>query len=222
MSAYNRHTIGWVDYIEITEDGFYPIQSSAVSSQVYMISSPFPDLEYLLIENRQPLKWDSDWPASGIVIYHVDEFMVGQTKRGYPGHPNFPADHYMLAVLQADGKYDIEKGINNGDATDFWTEGMSLGPGDSNGANNITWPNTDAYSSGTRERTGLTIIITTPSRFIMTFEVRGLGSANRSIAANSTTRSQDRDPNTTGWTLRWIFSMLVGSATLVGLLILIL
>lgn len=231
MSVFSRQQIGWVEPIEITEDGDYAIQSSAISSQVYMISAPFPTMEYLLIENRQPIKWDGDWPVGGIVIYHVDEFKDGQTERGYPGLPNFPLEHYMVSIVQADGKFDIEKGVNNGDAGDFWTKGMTLGPGGPIDSSNVKWPNTDSYSNaGIRAPTGLSITITSPSRMIMTFEVRGLGDSNGtkktrcdSIPSNLTaTRSQYRDPDSTMQTLKWILSMLAGSAALIGLLILLL
>jgi hypothetical protein len=79
----------------------------------------------LIIEMRYGLKWDDDFTGHGIVIYHVDNLAgdsnLIQNTRGYPGHPNWPAEHYRVAVQQADGNYDIEKMVNRGDATDFWT-----------------------------------------------------------------------------------------------------
>lgn len=57
---------------------------------------------------------DQDWPSSGIIIYHVDLLAPRQQQRGYPSHPNFPAEHYRAAVIQRDGKFDIEQGFNPG------------------------------------------------------------------------------------------------------------
>ena len=160
-------TANWLDPIEITEDGTYPIQPTEISSQVYMISQNFPNGEYLLIENRQPVAWDSDWPTGGLVIYKVDNNADGQRNRGHPGHPNWPTHHYQVAVLQADGNYDIEKGVSPGDKGDFWTSGQTLGSGGS-------WPNTDGFSNGNRVQTGIEIEILTNSQFAMLFRVTGL------------------------------------------------
>ena len=100
------------------------------SVQIYVITDPFPDKEYLIIEMRYGMKWDEDFTGHGIVIYHVDNLAgddnLIQSTRGFPGHSNWPAEHYRVAVLQADGRYDIEQLINNGDETDFWTNGMSV------------------------------------------------------------------------------------------------
>ena len=73
LSPFSRMECNWLKPIDITEDGYYAIQPSEISSQVYRIAKNYPEGEYLLIENRQPIKFDSDWPGSGIVIYHIDE-----------------------------------------------------------------------------------------------------------------------------------------------------
>jgi M6 family metalloprotease-like protein len=168
MGPVSKMDAKWLSPIEIVTDGVYAIQPSATSSQVFVIRSGFPSGEYLLIENRQVLKWDADWPASGIVVWHVDLLANGQTTRGYPGHANWPAEHYMVAVLQADGKYEIEKGISRGDAGDFWSAGMILRDSDT------VWPNTASYQGGILKRTGITIEFLTKSGFLMSFRVSGL------------------------------------------------
>lgn len=141
--------------------------ASEISSQVYVIKNKFPDGEYLYIENKQPMLWDSNWPNGGLVIYKVDDNADGQKNRGYPGHPNWPNEHYQVQVLQADGNYDIEQGLSEGDEGDFWTNGMTLGSGGD-------WPNTDAFGDGNRQQTGITISVASDSSFIMLFQVTGL------------------------------------------------
>lgn len=131
-----------------------------------MIRKNFPDGEYLYIENKQKFLWDENFEAGGIVMYHVDENAPKQTQRGYPGHPNWPQEHYRVHVLQADGKTDIEQGTNPGDAGDFWTIDMTLGPGGD-------WPNTDSLSTG-QKQTGITINVISDSSFVMLFQVTGL------------------------------------------------
>ena len=170
LSTYSRHLVGWVNPIPITTDGVYPIQSAEVSSMAYKLSANFPANEYLLIENRQPVKWDGTWQSGGIVIYHVDEMAPLQLNRGYPGSPGWPQYHYRVAILQADGRYDIEKGVNLGDVDDLYTKGMSLG------SNTTTWPNTASYQGDLTE-TGITITVLSDPGFIMLFRVDGLGTS---------------------------------------------
>jgi hypothetical protein len=57
LDPFSRVAATWLDPIEIKEDGYYPIQPSEISSQVYMIKKNFPEGEYLYIENRQPMLW---------------------------------------------------------------------------------------------------------------------------------------------------------------------
>ena len=214
-SAFSRSKIeGWLEPILITEDGYYAIQPAEISAHIYKITHNFPDGEYLLIENRQPIKWDLNWKGSGIVIYHVDETKVKQTTRGYPGKAGWPADHYMVSVLQADGLYDIEKGVNLGDAGDFWVKDMVLGPGP-------TFPNTDSIQSGTQKPTGVKITIRSNSGFIMTFRVEGITGTLRE-GNNLNFSKESPPPNTTGNVLAWIVSLLGGIAALLGVLAILL
>jgi immune inhibitor A len=97
FSTYNKMLSGWLEPVEITQDGFYAIQPIELSGLAYKISGPFPDGEYLLIESRYPYRWNDDWPTKGIAIYHVDENAPLQTQKGYPGRAGFPAQHYKLA-----------------------------------------------------------------------------------------------------------------------------
>jgi hypothetical protein len=175
LSPYSRRDAGWLDYVEITKDGVYPIQPSEISSLVYQIKIGFAEDEYILIENRQQVKWDEVMPASGIVMYHVDETKPDNSQVGYPGHENWPDSHYRVSIIQQDGLYEIEKGINNGDTNDYWgTEGMVLGPGPE------TFPNTDSYTLGS---TGLKITIMSDSSMIMLFKVEGLGAGVMTMTA---------------------------------------
>lgn len=215
-SAFSRSKIeGWLEPIVISQDGYYAIQPAEISAHVYKITHNFPTGEYLLIENRQPIKWDQNWGGSGIVIYHVDETRVKQTTRGYPGKAGWPADHYMVSVLQADGLYDIEKGKNLGDAGDFWVKDMVLGPGP-------TFPNTDSIQSGTQTPTGIKITIRSNPGFIMTFRVEGISGTILREGENPGFSTDSPTPNTTGNVLGWIVSMLGGIAVLIGVLAILL
>ena len=54
--VYSKWLAGWLNPIEIYGDGFFPIQAGEYSIQAYIIKKNFPQGEYLLIENRQPIK----------------------------------------------------------------------------------------------------------------------------------------------------------------------
>lgn len=163
---------------------------------------------------------DQNWPAGGIVIYHVDELAPKQTARGYPGHPNWPTDHYQVAVLQADGAYEIEKGISPGNEGDFWTKGMTLKSGGD------SWPNTDSYQGGRRRATGIEITVTSNSQFIMSFTVSGLSASPALRFPTEDTATgilgEGSDPDTTGGTITWILTVLGGVAAMIGVLIVVL
>ena len=61
----------------------------------------------------------------------------------------------MVALLPADGNYDLEQGNNLGDEGDVWDVGMSIGPD--------TFPNTDMYQTGAIKKSGITIEIKSQS-----------------------------------------------------------
>jgi hypothetical protein len=73
LSSFSRQYGGWLTPINITRNGYYAVQPAEVSGTAYRIDAGFPAGEYLLIENRQGILWDGDWPAKGLVIFHIDE-----------------------------------------------------------------------------------------------------------------------------------------------------
>ena len=239
LSSFSRQYSGWLTPINITRNGFYAIQPAEVSGTAYRIDAGFPEGEYILIENRQAMMWDGDWPSGGIVVIKVDEKAPMQTQRGYPGHRYWPRNHYRVAALQADGNYDIEKGVNVGDETDLWIKDMVLGPGPD------VWPNTDSYQ-GDQYQTGLKITIMTDPGFIMIFKVEGIvgspaaapgfvpvdpsdslqpglaGQYNPSQGTMYQGVSDDEESKNTGKVIAWILSLLGGVAMVLGVLVVLL
>jgi subtilisin-like proprotein convertase family protein len=71
--------------------------------------------EYFIVENRAKLGLDQFLPSSGMAVYHCDtlgsnEFQAGTSQR-----------HYQCALLQADGRNDLENNINPGDGGDLFS-----------------------------------------------------------------------------------------------------
>jgi len=77
-----------------------------------------------------------------------------------------------VAILQADGDYDLEKNVNRGDTGDYWTQGQELLP--SIDVNSGPFPNTDSYKGGNVVQTGARITDISASGPVMTFRVSGI------------------------------------------------
>lgn len=140
--------------------------------QVYIIGKEFgfPDGEYLLIENRQKYGLDSLLPRGGLAIYHIDE-KADLDNEGHPGQNGWPqnGNHYRVALLQADGFYNLERGDNKGGSRDFFHLDdidellPSLDP------KRGPFPNTDAYQGGKVLQTGVEIFDISASGDTMSF-----------------------------------------------------
>ena len=90
-----------------------------------------PASEYFLVENRQKVLFDKNLPNSGLLIWHIDDAAANNTNEA----------HYKVALMQADGKKDLENNHNRGDAGDSY-------PGSSNNVkfNNTTNPDSKSYA----------------------------------------------------------------------------
>ena len=178
MSPWTKAYLGWLEPTVITANGNYTVQPSALVPSAYRIDAGFQEGEYLLIENRQPIGFDSLLSEGGLAIYLIDEKAPWQERRGFPSQPGWPSNgnHYLLALLQADGLYDLEQGRNTGDSGDLWhslSKQTSLGPGNQSGKANTTtiYPNTDSYQNGIITTTGLVISDFSKSDETMSFRV---------------------------------------------------
>jgi immune inhibitor A len=76
--------------------------------------------DYFLVENRQNIGYDAYLPSTGLLIWHIDDAKnVGgapNTQEWYPGQP--AANHYGVALEQADGMYELEHKTDAGDGGD--------------------------------------------------------------------------------------------------------
>ncbi|MCH7689508.1 MAG: M6 family metalloprotease domain-containing protein [candidate division Zixibacteria bacterium] len=98
--------------------------------------------EYFLVENRQKLGYDSYIPQSGLLVWHIDNSKGGNTQEWYPGQTD--ANHFKVALEQADGLFEMDQNIDNGDAWDVFP-----GTGNVTSFNAVSSPNSDSYTDGT-------------------------------------------------------------------------
>lgn len=175
LSTWSKMEAEWVTPTEITSNGVYTLKPMETTSDCYMImlgvgfgGAP----EYLLFENRQKLEYDVHFYGTGLAIFHINDGANGMENRGYPGQDGWPANnkHYQVAVMGADGYYDLEKGNNKGDEGDLWQQNQELGPG----MGGTVFPNTDGYADGWVYETGITIKVLAPEGQNVRFQVRGL------------------------------------------------
>jgi hypothetical protein len=159
LSPWSKVQVGWLDPIVIDASGTYDIAASQLSDQIFKIHMDEEGLEYLLIENRQAIGFDSFLPQGGLAIWHIDE--NASDVEGFPGQTGIPwplnRKHYRVALLQADGNYDLEQKRNNGDefdlfhgdGVDFLTPSVNFVDG--------PYPSTDSYRTPVPSRTGIVL-----------------------------------------------------------------
>ncbi len=142
-----RMEMGYVDPINVTVDQIGleipAIQDTSVAYRLWTDGNP--SNQYFLVENRQQTGYDAHLPGEGLLIYHVDDNVGSQNdNEWYPGHEN--QGHYLVALEQADGDWDLEQDVNRGDSGDPW-------PGSQNETdfNDASTPNSDSYAGATTD-----------------------------------------------------------------------
>lgn len=100
-----------------------------------------------------------------------------------------------VAILPADGDYDLEKNVNRGDIGDYWTQGQELLP--SIDVNSGPFPNTDSYKGGNVVQTGVRITDISASGTVMSFQVTGISQGGTSSPSKSPETSPTLPPGST-------------------------
>ena len=154
FGAWSKLFLGWNQSVKLTSPGQFDVTATAVrGAQIYRVDfSGTPSSEYLLIENRQPIgnfeggiPPGSDGVRGGLAIWHIDDAKPENDDPGFPGQAGWPGNgkHYMVGVLQADGKYDLEQGNNRGDGNDLFRAGFK------DELTAATVPSSSAYGAAT-------------------------------------------------------------------------
>jgi hypothetical protein len=127
ICAYLRELAGWPDQVVcLNNKGSYEaIHGDYETLYKYQVNSSSSEIgnEYFIVENRFRSGLDSYLPSSGLAVYHCD---IGGSNEWQEGSP---MRHYQCALLQADGRNDLERDPNNrGDAGDLFgkVDGVAL------------------------------------------------------------------------------------------------
>lgn len=118
LDAWCKYQLGWLTPTNITSNqSGVSIPNSEQNAVAYQLwTSGAPGTEYFLVENRQKIGYDAALPGSGLLIWHVDETRSDNDNEWYPGHTT--SGHYLVALEQADGTYQMEQGYNQGNGGD--------------------------------------------------------------------------------------------------------
>jgi len=173
-NAYLRDLAGWIDVTTITDASFgvFEIPSNAPRAFKYARNAK----ESYYIEARRRVSASADSrnsaiPGSGLLIWHVhtDGKNVDQSK-GFP----------LISLVQADGRDDLEKKANGGDADDPFRASRN------NAFNNTTVP-AAAYRDGVLSNINISEI--SDSGAVMTFRAGGVsdGDSSSSITVRAAT-----------------------------------
>jgi M6 family metalloprotease-like protein len=117
LDAWSRVFLGYVTPVNVTcflnNQMILPVEDTAMVFRLWNNGNMGP--EYFLVENRNTTYTDTALATYGLLIYHVDENQPNNDNQWWPGQP--PANHYKVALEQADGAYDLERNVNR---MDFW------------------------------------------------------------------------------------------------------
>jgi hypothetical protein len=142
LMAWSRIAVGFASAIEVHGTSDIELSDVHTAPHFYKISNGYPAGEYLLVEYRQNVSFDLLQPNSGVLIWKVDNAMnvAGELNsyESYPGSSGWPLEHYFIAMLEADGLYQLQRSANAiGDTGDVWTAGGVLG--------DLTMPTLNSY-----------------------------------------------------------------------------
>ncbi|KAF2497126.1 M6 metalloprotease [Lophium mytilinum] len=104
-SAWCKVNQGWVQQDMVNKNGWIKLEEVKTGKLVTRLSKDGDtgSKEYFLVENRQQVGFDTSLPGEGLLIWHIDD---EKTNNSDPAH-------YKVALMQADGLYDLEKGMGN-------------------------------------------------------------------------------------------------------------
>jgi len=139
LDPWSRYVLGWsspalID-ASVTAQPFGAVESARDSYRLLDGGN-----EYFLLENRQKSGFDAGLPGEGLLVWHIDETMTDNNSAWYPGCTSCTG-HYMVALVQADGLYSLEKNANSGDGGDPFP-----GTGNRQAFSRATTPGNNLYS----------------------------------------------------------------------------
>jgi immune inhibitor A len=141
--AWSRIQMGMASYTNVVSNVTnQSILNVEAGGPIYRLwASGGASQEYFLVENRQKTGYDAFLPNDGLLIWHIDDAKPNNQQEYYPG--NTSSGHYLVALEQADGLFELDKSIDNGDAGDIFPGTTSATSFDA-----ASTPSSNTYSGG--------------------------------------------------------------------------
>lgn len=117
IGAYLKFRSGWAGTVTDLASG---LDAKAKADGNHFFVRRKSPREYYILENRHKSGRDAALPSSGLAIWHVDELGNNRFQQ------DDPIQHYECALIQADGRKDLERHINQGDETDLFSNGTEF------------------------------------------------------------------------------------------------
>jgi M6 family metalloprotease-like protein len=174
VDAYLKHSAGWTSATQnLTPGSTVALRAGHNEFAIHRKNST----EYYIIENRIAAGRDAGLPDAGLTVWHVDELGSNNNEQ------RLPSLHYECAVVQADGRNDLENGVNNGNGTDLFQKGENDRFSDTTLPNSKWWDGTAS---------GLDIRDISVAGATMTFST-GSGQVAKPVGPKVTSRSKGAD-----------------------------
>lgn len=141
-TAFERHQLGWLDFIELTE----PLDSVVVpeltqNNVAYRITTPHKPNEFFTLENHQQVGWDRYQGGRGLMIIHVT-YEADAWHGNYVNSSLFP--HYDLIEADGTAGRTLETDLYPIAGNDLFT--------DYSNPNSLSWDKTPTNQGVTRIR----------------------------------------------------------------------
>jgi immune inhibitor A len=158
-SAWCKANQGWVAVDNPTSNGSVRLEDVKSSHRIQRLwRNGAASTEYFLLENRQQTQFDASLPGHGLLIWHIDENIAGNSNEL----------HYKVALLQADGRNDLahppsptNRGGDQGDPFPGATANTKFGDN--------TRPNSKAYNG---QPTGVSVTQISEHNGVVTAQVQ--------------------------------------------------
>jgi immune inhibitor A len=132
MEAWSLSELGWVTIVPVTAAGTHSVGAAPLADTAFYVRAQGanPRGEYFLLENRQRRQADSALiriqGGGGLLVWHVDSQQIAIHGFNGDNAVNVGAIH-GLALVQADGRGDLDAGRNRGDGGDPYP-GLAANP----------------------------------------------------------------------------------------------